>query len=172
MNKYLTAAGVAGALGIAALSTAGVVSAQSESRGGGRMDNIVTAIAEQFGLNQEEVQQVFEDERAARRQEREAELNKDLAQLVSDGELTQEQSNAISEKRSGLQAEREKMRESDQSLTRDEMGQQRESHRTELQEWANENDISSEYLRYVVGGHGWHHGPRGFGGGAENTSEQ
>lgn len=164
MKKYLAAAAVAGTVGLAGLSTAGIVAAQSGSGDNdGPMSGLVTALAEKFNLDQTEVQQVFDDERTARQAERETEVSEKLAELVSEGKLTQEQSDAISEKRTELQAEREEARDNEESLTREERQERRAAHRDDLETWASENDISSEYLRYVLGGHGSHHEGYGFG---------
>jgi hypothetical protein len=95
--------------------------------------------------------------------EREAEVKADLAQLVSDGKLTQAQADKINAKRAEIQKAREALRDSDPTKTREEMKAEMDAKRTELETWAKDNGIDTEYLRYVMGhggrGHG-HGGPR------------
>lgn len=156
MNKYLAAAAITGTLGLAGLSTAGIVAAQSGTSTK-PTDGLVSAIADKFNLNKDEVQQVFDDQRATMQQQRETELKNKLTNLVSDSKLTQDQADKIIAKRTELHAQREADRSSDQTMTRSEMRTQRADHKKELEQWASDNGISKEYLRYVMAGPG---GPR------------
>ncbi len=161
MKKYLAAAGIASTVGLAGLSTAGIVAAQSDGSSTHRMDSLVTAIADKFNLNKDEVQQVFDDQRAAMEQQRESEVEDAVAQLVADEKLTQEQADKLLAKRAEVQKERDANREEAQTKTRSEMRSEMDSHMTELRQWAKDNGIDTKYLRYVVGGPGGHHGGHG-----------
>lgn len=157
MKKSLIITGTATAIGLAGLTGAGFAYAATDQTN--PHDNLVSAIASKFNLNKTEVQKVFDEQHSAMEEERENEIKDELAQAVKDGKLTQAQSDAITAKRAEIAKEREAARTSDQSKSRDEMKSTLDSKRTELEAWAKEQGIDSQYLRFVFG-----HGGRGHGG--------
>lgn len=159
MNKQLAAAALIGAVGLAGLSTAGMAAADSTSSNTTNpMDSLVSALAEKFNLNQAEVQQVFEDHRGAMQQQRDEAVQERVQQLVSDGELSQDQANALLDKR----AEHREMMEQTRNQGERPSSDERQEHRAELKQWAEENGIDAKHLRFVMGGKG----PGGPGNGA------
>lgn len=165
MKKQLVAMGIATAVGVTGLTGFSVANAATDTAASnGPMSSLVDAIATKFNLKEADVQAVFDTQHEAMQAEREASVKEKVAQLVTDGKITQAQADKINEKRAELQAEREAAKNS--SKTHEEMKTQRDANRTELETWAEENDIEDEYLRYVMGGgHGYGHGgPGGFGG--------
>lgn len=160
MKKNLIIASAATAVGLAGLTGAGFAyAATNTANNTNPMDSLVSAVATKFNLNKDEVQKVFDEQHTAMEQERENEIKDELAQAVKDGKLTQAQSDAITAKRAELQKEREANRTSDQSKSRDEMKSAMDTKRTELEAWAKEQGIDTQYLRFVFG-----HGGRGHGG--------
>ena len=103
--------------------------------------------------------------------ERETQVKADVAQLVTDGKITQAQADKINAKRAELQKEREANK--DTTKTREEMKTEMDAKKTELEQWAKDNGINTDYLRYVMGGGHGHGGP-GFGGEkpADTTTQQ
>jgi hypothetical protein len=93
---------------------------------------IVQRIAEAFGLDQNEVAAVFEEERQERHQEH-------LDNLVEDGVITEEQRTLLEEKQEEMRAEREAIRDAD--LTSEERHDAMEELRNEMETWAEENGI-------------------------------
>src|SRR3989338_237342 len=96
-RRTLLAVGVAGMLGFGAYAYAA-----SDS---GLHQPMVQKIAERFGLNQDDVQKVFDEEHQARKAEMETKFNERLSQLVADGKLTEEQKQAIIAKRAELESQ-------------------------------------------------------------------
>jgi len=154
MRKQLIIAGLATAVGVTGLTSVGVVNAATSTSTSEPMSGLVQAIATKFNLNEADVKSVFEEQRTKMESEREAEIAKEVAQLVSDGKITQAQADKINAKRAELKKERATDRETMGSKTREEMKATMETKRTELEIWAKENGIDTEYLRYVMGGPG------------------
>lgn len=123
------------------------------------MSNLVTAIAERFNLNQDEVQAVFDEQRdqmeADRQAAREASQAERLAAAVTSGKLTQSQSDAILAK----QNEMKDFMASLEGKTQDEKREAMKTQMDALKTWADENDIPEQFIR--LGGPG---GMRGRGG--------
>lgn len=160
MKKQLVAMGIATAVGVTSLAGIGVANAATDtSSNSNPMSSLVEAIATKFNLSESEVQSVFDEQRTQMEAEREAEVKEKVAQLVTDGKISQAQADKINAKRAELKKEREANRDSSDTKTREEMKSEMEAKRTELEAWAKENDIDDQYLRYVMGGGRGHGGP-------------
>lgn len=109
-------------------------------------DTIVQKIADKFGLNKDEVQKVFDEERTARQAEMEAKNAQRLDTLVSEGKITNEQKTLILNKQKELREKHQANRDNFEGKTPEEMKTQMESQKTELETWTKENGISIEYL--------------------------
>lgn len=157
IKKSLVAAGVTVSLAGAGLAGTSLVSAQSNSSGA---DSLVNKIAQKFNLKTTDVQAVFDEDKSARQAEKQVQVEKDLAQAVTDGKITAAQKDAIIAKQKELQSQMEASRESMKSKTDEERKAAMDSKRTELEKWAKDNNIPTEFLRYIhgPGGHG-HGGP-------------
>lgn len=159
MKKHLVAAGIVAAAATAGLLGASAANAESTTATN-PMSSLVKAIASKFNLKEADVQAVVDANHATMEQERENEVKQDVAQLVKDGKLTQEQADKINAKRAELQKEREANRTADQDKTAEERDKERESHKTELDTWLKENNIDAQYGYLLMGGrgHGGHDG--------------
>lgn len=139
-------------------------SARAENDFGKPFDSLVQKIADQFGLNQDEVQVVFDEhqaerraEREKRREERQAEREQKFAEklteAVNNGEITEEQKQLILAKRAELENQNQAQK------------QNMEQKRLELEAWAEENGL--ENTGYLLGGFGQKFGgpggPKGTG---------
>ncbi len=148
------------------VSLAGIsaVSADEADRGPGRM---IERLAERFGLDQDDVQSFFDEERQTRQEERQAEYETRLSDAVSAGELTEEQKQLILAKHEEMRTQMENERGNRGEESREEREAHREemeSRRAELEAWAEENGIDMKYF----GGQDGKGGPRGgFGAGSE-----
>lgn len=161
MKKILAIAGIATTIGLAGLG-AGVAHAAATSTNDNTnhpMSKLVDAIATKFNLDKSQVQQVFDDQKAAMDAERDDQVKDELAQLVKDGKLTQTQADAITAKRAELEKNREANRDTMKDKTASERKTAMEAERTALEQWAKDNGIDTQYLKYVFG-----HGPGGPGG--------
>lgn len=107
---------------------------------------IVQKIAEAFGLNEDEVQAVFDAARDERRERQQINREERLTQAVTDGVITEEQKQALENKWQEMASEREAER-----------AQQREKMRA----WFESQGIDERALVQYGGlGHGGHNGMR------------
>lgn len=125
MKRRTTMVAVAGAIGILGLGSAGAASALSGTSDSN--DFLVSRLVEKFNLKEADVQAVFDEERAARDAERQAQLTERLQNAVEDGDITAAQKTLIEKKTKELQAAREKQQD-------------------EIAAWAKENNIDTKYL--------------------------
>ncbi len=124
-------------------------------------DSLVEKIATKFNLNKDEVKAVFDEEHFARRAEHEQEFADQLADAVSEGELSQEQADKITAKRKELNEQRETNKSEFDSLTDEERKSRMDEERAALDSWLEENDIDRHWL--MMGGHRGFNGPGGPG---------
>lgn len=164
MKKQLAIAGLVAGIATAGVAGMGIANAATTTASSTNpMSSLVDAVASKFNLNKADVQAVFDEQKTKMEAERETEAKADVAQLVTDGKITQAQADKINAKRAELQKEREANKDTASTKTRDEMKTEIEAKKTELEKWASDNGISTDYLRYVMGG-GHRHGGPGFGG--------
>lgn len=161
MKRHLAAIGAITAISAAGFTGASMVSAASTTDSSNPMSSLVDAMASKFNLDKTQVQAVFDEQKSAMQAEREAEMKTKIAQLVTDGEITQAQADKINTKRAELQKERETNREAMQSMTDAERKAEMESHKTEMDAWFSENDIDTEYRYLLIGVRGHGHGSPG-----------
>lgn len=145
---------VAGSLGLATIGGSAVLAANGNGNTprADHQSSLVSAIATKFNLNQADVQAVFDAQRAQFQAEHqaqfEAKLNERLAQAVTNGKLTQAQADTIKAK---IQSEKTFM-ETLKDKTPEERRDAMKSHMTELQQWAKDNNIPTQYLMQGFGG--------------------
>lgn len=156
MKKPLIVAGVLSSVTLASL--AGVSAVSAEASTSSDRDSIISQIATKFNLQESEVKAVFEEERTARTAERTKAIEAILTQAVNDGKLTDEQKDKILAKRAELQSERAANHDELKDKTAEERRTAMKTKRMELEKWATGNGISPEYIRYVFGHGGGHHG--------------
>lgn len=121
-------------------------------------NSLVEKIAQKFNLNKDEVQKVFEEDRAERKSQMEEKFNRILDEAVNKGDLTEAQKNLILAKREELQNEKEvKMAEkknkgekpSEEEMKA--MHEKREAEKEALEKWASDNGIDLKYLMGLGG---------------------
>lgn len=169
MKKRLLVLGAVSTIGLTSLAGIGLASAASQQNGsGGLIDKIATT----FNLNRDEVQKVFDENRAEHEAERKAQLEEKLAQAVTDGKITQEQADGMKAKLEEMQTFRESLQDKTEAERREAM----KTKMDELKTWMDENGIP-ETLRFLGGrGHGMggpgHDGPPPEDAPAESTTTQ
>lgn len=151
-KKPLIAAAALAVVGAGALGIGTTFAAESTDGRTNRLDTIVSAIAERFSLDEDDVRAVFEEQRATAEAAHEARADEHLADLVEDGTLTQEQADALREKREALHT----LMESLKDATPEERKEAMDAQRDEMHAWAEEQGID---LKEVMPRP--HHGPRG-----------
>ncbi|MDF2461184.1 MAG: hypothetical protein K0S68_587 [Candidatus Saccharibacteria bacterium] len=156
------------AVGVIAAAAIGIGVATAETTDS--RDSLVQKISDKFKLNKSEVQAVFDEHKTEKHAQREARLEERLTQAVKDGDITEKQKTAILAKHKELAARFESEKDGLKDKTPEERRAAMQSLRTELDQWAKDNDIDTKWLKgFVVkgfkGGHGHgpggHFGPRG-----------
>lgn len=122
--------------------------------------NLVEKISTKFGLDKNEVQKVFDQEKTEMHAKMQVKQEERLSALVKDGKITEAQKTLIANKQKEMQAKRETNKDNFKNLTPEERKTQMESKKAELDAWAKENGIDPTYLMPAFGGKGGHHGPR------------
>ena len=173
MKKQLMVAGVVAATSLAGLTGAQIANAETNAQSGttNPMSSLVDALATKFNLNKADVQKVVDEQHAKMQAEREQQVQDQVAALVTDGKLTQAQADKINAKRAELQKERDANRTAMQEMTDTERKAEMASHRTELNQWMEDNGIDSQYAYLLMGGHGRGHGGGMMHGMAEDTTQ-
>ena len=141
----VTTLGAVGALGMQTVNAATDPSTNPAS-------GLVQKIADKFNLNQADVQSVFDAQRTEMEAARQQEMKDELAAAVSAGKLTQDQADKVTAKLAELKANRDSLKDKTPQERRDAIKAARDA----LQQWATDNNIPSEYLKF--GGHGNHDG--------------
>jgi uncharacterized membrane protein YhiD involved in acid resistance len=160
IKKPLLIAGAVTTIGAAGLISSQAAFAATSTSGS---TSLVDKIAQRFNLNKADVQAVFDENKAERQAEMQAKVEAKLNQAVTDGKLTTEQKYKILAKRQEFQATFEANKDAMKDNTPEERRADREAKRTELEQWAKDNNIPTEYLRFVAGHGGRGHGPGGPG---------
>ncbi|MBP7876114.1 hypothetical protein KA012_03930 [Candidatus Woesebacteria bacterium] len=164
MKKQMLAATI-GVLTVGAL-LAGTTSVFAQDTANGRQ-SLVQRVASRFSLSESDVQSVFNEDRQERQQDMEAQLETRLNQAVTDGKLTDAQKQLILTKHQELQTQREADQADQSSKTPTERRAAMESRRTELENWATENNIDPSFMAEGQGGKmgmgGGHRGGMGEG---------
>lgn len=131
--------------------TASQVQAFGFGNGNGNQQNMAADLASKLGKSEEEVQTAFDSLREDQHQRQQTAYEERLAEAVQNGEITEEQKQLVLAKHEELQAQF------------DAEQQQRETHRQELQAWADENGIDISFLGEMGMGYGRGEGGKGMG---------
>lgn len=137
---------------IAGVITLGIVGTSTANAYFGRsnQNDFAQKFADKFGLNQTEVQTFFDDIHQQMHEQHQAEMQtrheERLSELVSEGQISEEQKQLILQKQAEQQANREDNLEEWQNLTREERRTQMEEHREEMQSWAAANGIDMSLI--------------------------
>lgn len=156
---------------VASMATVGLglgvpaVMATTASAQSNNNSSIVDKLSSKFNLNKNDVQKVFDEERASHMADREKAFTDRLATLVKDGKITQAQADKITAKHSEMKANMEAMKDK----TREERHKAMEQKRADLQKWAKDNGIDE---KYVMGGGPEAGGPGNRGGGRGMHSDK
>ncbi|MBI2103450.1 hypothetical protein HYT59_00430 [Candidatus Woesebacteria bacterium] len=115
--------------------TASLVSAQDSSA----YPTIIERLSDRFGLNKDDVKEVFEEVRDEHKAEMYANWAERLDDLVADGKITSDQKQAILDKHEEFENKMEEIR--NQSLTFDERKQKLQALHEEFKNWAESQGI-------------------------------
>jgi hypothetical protein len=151
----------AGGVGTLGLASAAASSTDSQT-------SLVDQIATRFHLNKSDVQSVFDQDRQQHEADREAKQKQALADAVTNGKLTQDQADHITQVLNEVKSLRGTTAPKDLS---DDTRSQIKADLDGLRTWAKQNNIDLKYIMPGPGGRG-HGGPGGQGGsmGAPDSS--
>lgn len=125
--------------------TAGVVSASAHFMGKNDPEFSKT-LAQKLGVSEDKVTKAFDELHQEKATKMKADLESRLTQAVKDGKITDAQKNAIQERFGEAQIKKFDRKEFDPSQMKTEM----EKRKTELENWAKENNISLSTLRELL----------------------
>lgn len=159
MKKIMIIPVAAVAIGVALLLGAKTVSAQT-----GKPDfhqALVQKIAQKFGLNQNDVQQVFDEHHAEMktqmRTQMDAKVEASLTKDVTDGKITEAQKQIILAKYKELADKKQTEFQNMKGMTPEQRKAAMETEKQELLDWAKQNNLDVNYLMSKVRQVGFHH---------------
>lgn len=113
---------------------------------------IVQKLADRFGLNVEDVEEVFEEERAEHHAQMLQNFEDRLSEAVTEGKITEEQKQTVLDKHEEMLARMEELRSQD--LDPEEMHEKMKAYHEELRAWAEEQNIDIPFMAFKVKGPG------------------
>jgi hypothetical protein len=152
MKKKLMIVATVATIGVGALGV-GVANAAA-STSGTTGTSIVDKIAAKFGLKKADVQAVFDQDHADHEATELTDLQTKLKTAVTDGKLTQAQSDAIVTEFKSLESSRHANRSKMSTMTDAERKAAMDAERTTFDTWVSTNNIPQEYVLLLHGGHG------------------
>lgn len=133
--------------------------------------SIIERLVARFGLNQEEVESVFQEERQDRQAEMQNQFEAKLDEAIAAGELSEDQKALILAKHEELRQQNEnqgpkgddwhELSAEERQAKMEEEKASREARQAELQAWAEANGIDMKYFN--LGRGEFEHGPEGRG---------
>lgn len=124
------------ALALVGLGWTGLNYAKADDNNSGG-STLVDKIVEKFNLDKDEVESVVSELHTQRQQERQTAQDSKLDEAVSDGAITEDQKQELTEKRNSFREQQE---------------QARQAHRDEMHKWMSDNGIDSTKLQSYMGG--------------------
>lgn len=149
MKKQLAIVALVAAVTGTGLVSARTVFAQTAPATPDQMSSLVRKLADRFGLNTADVQAVFDQERSERQAQMEARYTEQLNQLETEGKITDAQKQLILAKHREMVSQKQSLMQSLQGKSKEEIRTAMQTQRTELEQWAKQNNID---VRYLMGG--------------------
>ncbi len=154
IKKSLFVTGAVATIGLASLSGAALVAAESANPG----DTLAQKIAQKFNLNEAEVKAVIQENREEHKQEHKQQIEEELTQAVSDGKITEEQKTKLLAKLEEMHKNRQENKDELKDMTKGERRQQMETKKAEMKQWLKDNGIPEDIMESIKPVRG-HHGP-------------
>lgn len=124
-------------MGAATAGSLGIASAATSANG---QSTLIDKLVTKFNLNRDEVQKVFDEERASHQAEREQKMKERLDQAVKDGKLTQAQEDKLIAKLKEMQADRKNPKDATEADH-----EARKAKMDEFRQWLKDNNIPEEF---------------------------
>jgi hypothetical protein len=158
-KKLIIAAASVGVIGAAGIGATAIAATDG---GSGNYPPIVQKLASTFGLDPAKVNDVFQQQQQADRQNHQAKLKSTLDQAVKDGKLTNDQENKLIAELNSLHDQLESSNPTNRL-------QNRQNFKTQLEQWAKDNGINNLDQILPSPPAGMHHMP-GNDGDADDSS--
>jgi len=142
-NKLLLSTLLLGVLGVGILGASTVRATDTTNW----HQNLISKLATKFNVSESAVQSVFDENRKEHQTRMTQNLTERLTQSVKDGKITEAQKQAILDKHAKMQQERESDLQNWQNMTQEQRRAARESRRTEMEQWAQDNNLDLTVLR-------------------------
>lgn len=149
MKKRIALFALIGALAFTGILGVSDAFAQEE-----QSNPLIQKLVERFSLNEEEVQEFFEEVRSEKREEMQNRFEEILSQAVSDGEITEDQKNLILAKYEEMQEEKESNKEEWQNFSQEERKEMIKEQKETMDAWLEENGIDAKFMKMGGRGHG------------------
>lgn len=148
-KKPILVAVLAGLVGLSSLGVSQAAQAQP-----GHNSTLVDKIAAKFNLNKDDVQKVFDENRAEHAAERKQEMEQELNRAVANGQITSQQKDEIISKLKELRSFFDSLKDKSPSERKAAL----KAKHIELFEWAKDNHIPKRFItpRFIHGGPGGH----------------
>ncbi len=130
----------------AAVMAWGATSIYARGWDGANNETLIQRLVQKFGLKTDDVRSVFDTVRDERQAQMQQKLTNKLDALVKEGKLTEAQKRLIISKHTELQAQREKDKDTLKDLTPEERRAKMQAQRTDLENWAQQNNIDIQYV--------------------------
>ena len=154
MNKKFISYAISGVLAVSLLGSTLSVYAADNNQPNTRMQTFMSALAARFNLNLTDVQNFFKEQRVSWHLEMDenvtAKLTDRVNKAVTEGKLTQDQATKIIAKINELVT----FKASLQGKTKTEIRAAVQAKITELQKWAKDNNIPTNYFKAFIKVHG------------------
>lgn len=136
-KKPVLVAALAGLVGVSSLGVSQAVHAQSDHH-----NTLVDKIAAKFNLNKDDVEKVFDENRAEHAAERKQEMEQELNQAVANGQITSQQKDEIVSKLEEVKSFFRSLKDKSPSERKTEL----KAKRIELLKWAKDNHIPKRFI--------------------------
>lgn len=143
MNKKILISALA--LSIIGVASYGVTKTNAQNLQSG-YTSIIQKLATKFGVKEDDVKAVFDQQRSERQAQMQVNNEARLAKLVTDGKITEAQKQLILAKHKELQDKHANKQSNWYTMTREERQTYMQNDKTELETWAKANNIDTQYL--------------------------
>lgn len=111
--------------------------------------NIIQKLSEKLGISQDKVKSAFEEIHGERQTEMKANIEQKLTQAVTEGKIIETQKQAILTKFSEMHQNHRGNFQEFKSMTPEQRKQAKDSRKSELETWAQQNGINLETIKEI-----------------------
>lgn len=140
--------GTLASVGVASIAGIGMASAAATTNG---QSTLVDKLVAKFHLNKDDVQKVFDEDRASHQAEREQKMKARLDQAVKDSKITQDQEDKLIAKLKEMESQRSANRDAMKDKTEEERKAAMDKERADFKQWLSDNKIPEDLVPGPMG---------------------